>query len=151
MYLQSALQAVTLLLHGLFHGSSCFHPQTLVLQPSCAARSPPLSSADMRNSLCSNTYNFLDLSPCRSIAFLLTVGIELTANQCQSVCVKATLAICQSSSTPPLTSIRPEMWNVGSGAYTGNIWMRDAAQKFALRTGLGMCKEALCQRASFSR
>ena len=27
MYLQSASQAVTLLLRGLFHGLSCFHPQ----------------------------------------------------------------------------------------------------------------------------
>ena len=85
VYLLSFSQAVTLLLHGLIHGSSCFHPQTLVLQLSCAARSPPLSPADMRNNLCSNVYNFLDLSPCRSIAFLLIVGIELTANQCQSV------------------------------------------------------------------
>ena len=45
VYLQSASQAVTLLLHGLFHGPSCFHPQTLVLQLRHATRSPPLSSA----------------------------------------------------------------------------------------------------------
>ena len=34
-------QAVTLLFHGLIHVSSCFHPQTSVLQLSCA-------SADLR-------------------------------------------------------------------------------------------------------
>ena len=85
VYLLSSSQAVTLLLHGLFHGSSCFHPQTSVLQLSCAVRSPPLSTAVKRNSLCSNTYSFLDLSPYRSTAILLIVEIELTENQCRSV------------------------------------------------------------------
>ena len=52
---------------------------------SCAARFRRRRfSADLRNSLCSNTFNFSDLSPCRSFA-IFDLGTELTENQCQSV------------------------------------------------------------------
>ena len=56
---------------------------------------------------CSNTYKFADSPPCRSLTFLLDVGIELTANQCQSVCVSLAVPkdIQHHSSSPEYLSL----------------------------------------------
>ena len=46
------------------------------------------------STVCSNNTSALTFSPCVSLTFLLNVGIELTANQCQSVYVCIYVRVC---------------------------------------------------------
>ena len=92
MYLLSSSQAVTLLFHGLFHGSSCFHPQTFcrsLMQLNCAEarHRRPVNS-------CSNNTSALTFSPCVSLTFLLNVGTEFTEYQCQNVFEVCVFVVC---------------------------------------------------------
>ena len=81
-YLQSTV-AHAVHSFGLFHGFSCVpFPKTgFPMQFSAARELQP--AARVKHFF--NTSSDLTLSPCCSITFLLNVGIELTANQCQSV------------------------------------------------------------------
>ena len=83
----------------LFHlrfDSWWFHmlvPKTSFLQPLSADFE--FAAAVMRlKQLCSNTYNFSDLSPCCSTAILPIVVTELTEYKCRSVCVCVCVCVC---------------------------------------------------------
>ena len=77
VYLRSFPQAVTLLFHGLIHGSfMILSPQTGFRPPIFSCFAAVRFSAVKGNNFCSNTYNFLDFSPCCSTTILPIVVIE---------------------------------------------------------------------------
>ena len=70
---------------------ACFLPINPFSHRQLAARSLNCTDVQLvKLAMCANMFNIFKslrtFSPCRSITFLLDVGIELTANQCQSVC-----------------------------------------------------------------
>ena len=81
---ENCFQAVTPLSTPWFIVLHATSPKTGFLQPLAAAAvfAAPQSSEKL---FCSNIYTFADSPPCRSLT-IFDLGIELTANQCQSVC-----------------------------------------------------------------
>ena len=94
MYLLQLLDKLSpCIFHGLIHSSFTIpSPQTgfptAVFSCLCIA-------ASRASETMFNTSSHRTRSPCCSIAFLLIVGIELIANQCQSVCVCVPCAVRQ--------------------------------------------------------
>ena len=86
---ENCFQAATPLSTPWFIVLHATSPKTGFLQPLAAAAvfAAPQSSEKL---FCSNIYTFADSPPCRSLT-IFDLGIELTANQCQSVCVSTSV------------------------------------------------------------
>ena len=77
---------------GLIHGDYMFPPTNPFPAAELVTASIVQIDFEATCEQCSTILFSLTHSPCVSLAFLLNVGIELTANQCQSVCVCVLLA-----------------------------------------------------------